>query len=113
VRAAVRPAGAAWQPAVELAARDNGTSFPQVAVDTRGNAIASWEHYDGIEKVAQAAFLPAGGSWQPPVNLSGAGGDAGIPRIAFDAHGDAVAVWTRYAAGASVVQSAARPAAGT
>ncbi len=72
------PAAAAtrWSPAVTLSAAGPGQDAfnPQVAVDGRGNAVAVWELWDSTSSDSigvQAARRPAGGSWGPPVTLSG------------------------------------------
>jgi len=104
VQAAVRPAGGAWQPPVELAA--NGLQ-PQVAIDARGNALAMWTR--GQEGIMNAV-RPAGGAWSAASRLGrpDGGPDTSPPRFAFDARGTAHAVWLD----AGGLQSALRPAGG-
>jgi len=113
VQSAVRPAGGAWQPPVALSAPGADAVDPQVAFDGAGDAFAVWTRSDGTNQIAQAAVRPAGGAWQSPVALSGAGQDAAYPQVVADEAGNAVAVWTRAGFGEeSRVQAAVRPAGG-
>ncbi len=60
-----------------------------VAVDATGNATALW-----VQGTIQAAMLPAAGVWQPSQSLMAVATDSAYgPDVAFDAAGDAVAVW--------------------
>ena len=118
IQAAFRPADGSWQPSVDLSEAGENAYRAHVALDGRGNAVAVWERYSGTHWMVQAAFRPAGGAWQAPVDLSepafSAYVVAGEPRVAFDSRGDAVAVWTRKNTGTDrSVQSAIRPAAGS
>lgn len=88
-------------------------SNPQVAFDPAGNALAVWSRSNGTHNIVQAAFRPAGGAWQLPANdLSATGQSAFDAQVAFDAAGNAVAVWYRYNGTHYIVQAAVRPAGG-
>jgi hypothetical protein len=80
--------------------------------------------------VVQSAYKPARGSWQAPVNVSEVQEkifpppehEAFAPQVAFDRHGDAIAVWSSEEVGGNnpsheypidVVQSAYRPVRGS
>lgn len=114
VQAAFRPTGGAWQvPAQDLSAVGADGAEPHVALDAAGNAVAVWRRPNGANFIIQAAVRPAGGPWQLPAqDLSAAGQDAFLPRIAVDPAGNAVAVWRRSNGTNSIVQAAARPAGG-
>jgi hypothetical protein len=61
-----------------------------LAVDGAGNAIAMW-----WATTMQAAYKPAGGSFGPVIqNISAPNFVITFPRVAFDAGGRAVAVWS-------------------
>jgi PKD domain len=114
VQAAFRPAGGAWQPAVGLSGYGESASEPKVAFDGQGDAVAVWDAYDGFTFEVQAAFKPAGGAWESPVDLSSEEiPGAGEPQVAFDGQGDATAVWHRGGPFGGVVQTAYRPAGGS
>lgn len=114
VQEAFKPAGGAWRAPVEVAEEGDN---PEIAFDGNGNALALWYHFaekvDGdYEWVAQSAFLPAGGSWGAPVDVSDLGLAGGL-QMAVNSQGDAVAVWDQWTHGflsARTVQAASRPA---
>jgi PKD domain-containing protein len=112
VQAAVRQAGGSWVPSGDLSVAGRDAEEPDVAIDAAGNAVAVWRRHNGSKYIVQSATRPAGGAWQGPVDLSAAGETAKEPRVAVDAAGDAVAVWTRFDGLDFVVQAAARPAGG-
>jgi hypothetical protein len=119
VESAYRPAGQSWQSPVDISEQEGApfagghdAQYPHIAVDADGDITVVWERSTGSgETVIQAAYHPAGGSWQSPVNISEAGvtESADEPWIAVDSRGDATAVWKRY----GTIQSAYRPADGS
>lgn len=71
---------------------------PQIAVDARGDAIASWRglrragrHH--VEAVS-TSFRPANGGWEPTQQTASGGP---YRDVTLDAHGNAFAAWTTYA----------------
>ncbi|MGH2915765.1 MAG: hypothetical protein ACRDMX_12345 [Solirubrobacteraceae bacterium] len=84
-------------------------AFGGVAMDAAGDAVATWMSYADANYdcpcYVRAALRPAGGAFGAPVTLSPAG-EAGIgqpgasaalqgfPRVAMDAAGDAIVVWS-------------------
>ncbi len=110
IQSAVRPVDGAWQPPVDLTVQGEISFEPEVAMDSEGDATAVWEHDDGAALLIQSADMPAGGTWQPTVDLSEAGENAVHPQIAADPGGDAFAVWARNNGSNEIVQGAARPA---
>jgi hypothetical protein len=112
VEVASRPPGASWQPAQALSASGQSAESPQLAVDPAGEATAVWSRSNGSNTIVQSAVRPAGGAWQAPVDLSAVGASAFTPGAAFDAEGDAVAIWARFDGSASIVQGAGYDAAG-
>jgi len=109
VQGAVRLADGQWGAPVNLSAGGvNGADFPNVAVDTQGDAVAVWEIREGRKGTAQSAvWTAATEAWQAPVDLSATGGKAGSPQVAVDPQGDAIAVWS-----GEGVQGAVLPADG-
>jgi hypothetical protein len=111
VQTASMPAGGAWQAPVDIVGaaeeRDQpkGAGDPGIAVDGQGDTVAVWTWAFG--GTVQAAFKPTGGTWQPPLNISGEG--ASSPQVAFDGQGDALAAWD---SGSGAVQAAFKPASG-
>lgn len=107
IRAASRMAGGGWQRPIVL---DRDYGEPQVVLDQRGDATAVWDSYNA-ERDIRVASRPADRPWRKPATIgSGLGA-----KLALDANGDVLAVWTnllgnppRYR-----VQSAFRPARGS
>jgi hypothetical protein len=126
VQAAIRPPGGPWRRPVDVARISPNSSqdelLPQVAVNPAGTAVVSWTRTGaptapGAQRLAsvQAAVRPKGRGWQSPVTLTAGGGRACCSRVAVDARGNAMAVWSRSSAGensANAVQGAVRPPGG-
>jgi hypothetical protein len=74
---------------------------PQIAVDSRGGAIAVWEQLEGNRfRIVASRFVPGIG-WGAaqaadvaPANTHT--GDAFMPQIAIDTHGNALIVWQQF-----------------
>jgi len=109
---AALPAGGEWSEPEEVSAGTEEGRFSQVGIDAEGNAIAVWQQIDPGENVIRAATRPAEGEWSEPETLSADGDNATAPRIAVDAGGDAVAVWSVVDGLDVSVHAKARPADG-
>ena len=129
---ALRPAGASWRapetiagdpnnsdPSIDVHGQATGdrASWPDVAIDPQGNAVAvfmRWTMPSWLDIRIQAATRPAGGSWSTPEDLSDPG-EVGIARVEVDARGNAVATWQTGIVTPSPdrVQAATRPAGGS
>lgn len=112
IRVAVRDAGGPWQPAEDLSAPSGAATRPDVALDAAGNAIAVWEHrVGGGYGIMQSSFRPAGGDWQAVQDASPPSTSANEAQVAFDAAGNAIAVWVALGDPDNFVMAAVRPAA--
>lgn len=67
--------------------------YPQVAMDSGGNAIAVWSHWDGTRDDLWASRYVAGTGWGTAENIETGAGNALSPALAMDSNGNAVAVW--------------------
>ena len=112
IQAASRRAGGAWTSPIELSVAGRNATEPQVALDGAGNATAIWSRYDGADYLVQASARPAGGGWEPPLDLSTTGESAEAPQVAVGPTGEGVAVWSRSDGVDHIVQSAARTPGG-
>ena len=112
VQVAQRAANGAWQGPIDVSSTARDGSEPEIALDSSGNAYALWPNSDGVNVRVEASFRPAGGSWQAPVEISAAGRNAAVPRLAVDAAGTAIAVFQRYDGTNQIIQAAVRPAGG-
>lgn len=101
-----------WLAPVSVSEKAQSVSQPQVAFDTRGDAIAAWKRSDGADGWVEAAFRPAGGTWQAPVTVGWCGESRCEPQIALDRQGDAVFVWEAYTGYTFVVESSYKPNGG-
>ncbi|HEX3911594.1 MAG TPA: PKD domain-containing protein [Solirubrobacteraceae bacterium] len=112
VEAAYRSAGGGWSAPTIVSPAGNEVPHPVVGIDARGDAIAVWELHTAPANRIEASFRPAGGAWQPPVELSDKTHDARIGLMSMNAAGDAAAVWSLSTGSADVVQVAYRAADG-
>ena len=74
-------------------------AYPQVAMDSNGNAIIVWYQYDGSKyQIFKSEYR--GGTWHHPSiisdNISPDGQDAALPQVAMDSSGNAIIVWYQY-----------------
>jgi len=91
VHAAFKATGGGWETPVELSA-EGGNGFPSdVVFDQSGNAALIWQRWDGVTNLAQASYRPAGGEWEPAMDLSEEGEQAMDAVVVLDAPGDATA----------------------
>ncbi len=88
-------AGAGWGTATKIENYDDGEAIaPQIAFDAAGNALAVWQHSDGTRYSIRAARYTAGVGWGTADLIeSDDWAQATSPQIAFDAAGNALAVW--------------------
>jgi hypothetical protein len=70
--------------------------YPQIGIDSSGNATAVWQTWNGSNSIIQASTKLFEGAWQEtPDNLSLAGQNAYSPQIGIDSSGNATVVWFR------------------
>jgi hypothetical protein len=84
-----------------------------VASDAQGDAVAVWLQFEGAHARVLAAYRPAGGSFGAPQTLSPAGYEAREPRVAMNASGEAVLVWSLGSGLSEEVQAATAAPGGT
>jgi hypothetical protein len=79
----------------ELIETDNaGTaSGSRVVLDSQGNAIAIWQHSDGLHSNIRANRYAAGSGWGTSVLVYASANIAATPQISIDRSGNALAVW--------------------
>lgn len=95
IRAATRPAGAAWSSAATLSDTSRSAFAPTLAVSLHGAAVAGWLANDGSTSRIEAAHRAAGGAWTAPTPVSASGRVALYPQLALDGRGNAVMAWER------------------
>ena len=97
-----RISGGEWGTPTVVTAMPGSASFVTLAANNRGGAIVAWLQHDGeTDSVFAATFDPATG-WGDPQVIEEENGDASrwfeayAPRVAMNANGDAIVVWTQY-----------------
>src|SRR6201996_3251222 len=113
VFAASRADAAPWSGPEPVSALDADAPASEVGVDAVGDATALWTNEAVVGSVVQTAYRPAGAGWEPPLDLSGPGGEVEAADLAVNPAGDAVAVWRVTTGGTFLVQAAFRPAGGS
>src|SRR5207248_670883 len=81
-----------------------GSAYPDVAVDTHGNAVVVWQ-FDDITTQIQTRGRSASGILSPVHPVSDPSQSAYKPQVAVDAGGNAVAVWEGFDGVHSRIQS--------
>jgi hypothetical protein len=84
-----------WGSPVLIETNAGDATYPQIAVDGAGNAIAVWQQSDGTRfNIWANRYTASSNSWGSPVLIETDNvGDAADPQIAFDGAGNAIAVW--------------------
>ena len=90
-------AGSGWETATLIETDDMGAAgAPAIAMQANGNAIAVWEQPASGRNSIWANRYGAGTGWGTPVLLETENTrDAYAPKIAIDASGNAIAVWSQ------------------
>ena len=85
---------------------------PQVAIDAAGDAVFTWQRFEGDADRVQFRSRTAAGTLGAITNLSATGGDAYAPRVAVREDGSGVFAWLRFDGANDVVQARSLSAAG-
>jgi hypothetical protein len=95
VKARFRAAAGMLGPILTLSQAGAYAQNPQVAIGANGDAVITWNSYDGKNTRVQAVTRSAAGVLGAPLTLSEAGYDALLPQVAVDGDGNALVTWTR------------------
>lgn len=90
-------AGSGWQGAVQFGNYVGNASSPKVAMNGSGTAVVVWQQNDdgGSNFRCYANRYVAGSGWQGPVRLDNVDFSIGMPQVAIDPTGKAIAVWSQ------------------
>jgi hypothetical protein len=120
VQTRARTAAGALSSVQALSARGRQAVFPEVAVDSVGDAVFTWRLPDLTTQCGgppclriQGRARSATGTLSAVQNLSAPGRDADAPDVGVDSDGDAVFVWQRFDGTNTRVQARSRSTAGT
>ena len=87
----------AWGSAEEIESDDSGNAnFPEVSMDSKGNAIALWSKFDGIKNNIWVNRFTLRGRWGNAEEIENGSGIADSSKISMDSAGNAIAVWRQY-----------------
>lgn len=110
IHAAFRPRNGTWSVATQISIGLTGTSEdPSVALDTKGNALAVWQSWDGDDYRIYGSLRPKDGTFGAPFQISTTGTDSDSPQVVFDRKGSAIVVWNT----SQELAAAVRPKNGT
>jgi hypothetical protein len=96
--------GTGWSARVSISGSVSSID-PQIEVDSAGNAIAFWTQSVSGKSVVWVSRYVAGGGWGVATTISDPTVHATAARIAFDATGNAIAVWQQSASSNSAAPS--------
>jgi hypothetical protein len=113
IQASTKTLNGTWSTPTDLSADGRNATSPQIAIDSFGNAIAVWARSNGTNIIIQASTKTLNGTWSTPTDLSAVGQDAGLPQIAIDSLGNAIAVWARYNSTGGIIQASTKTLNGT
>jgi hypothetical protein len=99
-------------PVVTLSHAGSNARNSHIAMNADGDALFTWERYDGTSWRIQSRTRSETGALGPVQNISNAGQDATWPQVAVDADGDAVFVWLYWDGANNRVQARFRSKAG-
>jgi hypothetical protein len=109
IQARERTAAGTLKPVQDLSDPGHDASNQQVAVDSAGDAVFTWQRFDGSNNRVEARSRSAAGSLRPFTVLSDPGQDGLFPQVAVDPGGDAVLTWLRFDGSFTRIQASAGP----
>gem|GEM_PF-5451452 len=117
IQSASKQPGHPWTPPVDVSQPGWDTGAPDVAMDSRGDAVAVWSAAMGEDgkdvevsgtPIVQAATRLANGAWQPLIDLTSPDSVPsnceldGEPEVAAGPRGNTIAVWEHVSDGESI-----------
>jgi hypothetical protein len=110
VQARGRSKAGSLSPMRDLSGAGQDASFLRLAVDSGGNAVASWQRVDHPDvTVVQARRRTAAGVLSAVQTLSDADWTAEAPQVAVAPGGAAIVTWQRFDGASTRIQAAAGP----
>jgi hypothetical protein len=96
IEQSTRSASGSFSLPQDLSAFTDEADFPDVAVNSRGDALVTWTNLSGTVNFVEAAGRPAGGAFSPHLRVSPvAGVNATESRAAVGEDGSGMVVWQR------------------
>jgi Bacterial Ig-like domain len=89
-------AGTGWSGAQSIQFEPGSASGPRVDANSRGDALAVWQQFNGTNNDTWASRYVAGSGWGTAVKIDQGAGTTADSQVAIDADGNALAVWAQY-----------------
>lgn len=104
-----------WAAPTDIAVLGPGGLAPVIAMTAAGDAVVVWTAVTSkapfASSIHAARFAAASGTWTAAAQVSAAGDNAGLARVALNGNGDAMAIWTKEEPGGLESIQAARSVA--
>ncbi|HEY6889674.1 MAG TPA: PKD domain-containing protein, partial [Solirubrobacter sp.] len=113
VRAAQRPPGGGFAPAVTISRGSAEMTQPSLAVSKQGSEVAVWAQRDAVGMWVVRAAVREDGHWGAPQPLSGQADTAPKPVVAMADDGEAIVIFNRLVVNRVQIQSVRRPPGGS
>ena len=97
--------GTGWGTAEEIETEKGYAVGAEVAFDSDGNAIAVWKHWDGIRYSIWSNHYIPGSGWGTAELIETNDGNANRPKVAVNARGNAIGIWSQWDGNYSSVYS--------
>ncbi len=113
IQTSVRPAGGSFSPPENLIPFGSIVENLDIATDPAGNAVLTFrKSFGGSDLRLFYSYRPAGGSFGPAQEVTGAGIHVALPETAMDVNGNAITVFRRAPSGDDHIAYVFRPAGG-
>jgi hypothetical protein len=85
-----------WGNATRVESGVGKASTPDIAIDSKGHAVAVWHQLEGTQTQVWANRYLAFSGWGQAAPIAGGTNDALNPRVSVDAKGNAVVLWQQF-----------------
>jgi hypothetical protein len=109
IQARARSAGGTLSVVKNLSATGEDADFPEVGVDSDGDAVFVWTRFDGTNIRVQARSRSSAGTLSAVQSLSSPGENGAEPQVGVAPNGAAVAAWRRLIGSNDRIQAAVQP----
>jgi hypothetical protein len=87
--------GSGWSAEVQISGPTVSAGTTDIAGDANGDALTTWLQFDGARTNVWGAHFTVAGGWSPASQISNGAGNSKIARLAMDADGNVLSVWTQ------------------
>lgn len=92
-----KPSSLNWETPLLLESGTGDARYPQIDVDSLGNAIVVWYQSDGTaDSIYASRYDAASGTWGSAQLIESITETCWFPQVVIDPDGDAIAVWTTW-----------------